>query len=59
MGANNSVPAVYDSPAYTLLVLDLVLITSAVLARLWSRRIMKAAPAIDDYLAYIAYVGSP
>ena len=59
MGANNSTPAVYDGPAYVLLVLDLVLTSSALLARVASRRIMKATPAVDDYLAYSAYVGYP
>ena len=59
MGANNSIPAVYDTPAYSIMILDIVLTTAALAARIMSRMIMKAGRATDDYLAYLAYVGFP
>ncbi|KAF2108667.1 hypothetical protein BDV96DRAFT_652606 [Lophiotrema nucula] len=55
MGANNSIPANYDAPAYAILVLDILLTTLAVVGRTVSRRIQKATPASDDWLAYVAY----
>ncbi|KAF2012234.1 hypothetical protein BU24DRAFT_272779 [Aaosphaeria arxii CBS 175.79] len=58
MGANSSVPAVYNAPAYGILSLDVVLTTSAVIGRLLSRRVMKARPSVDDYLAYLAYAAN-
>jgi hypothetical protein len=59
MGANNSIPAVYDAPAYSIMILDIVLTTAALAARVLSRMVMKAGPATDDYLAYLAYVCFP
>ncbi|KAF2478139.1 uncharacterized protein BDR25DRAFT_299836 [Lindgomyces ingoldianus] len=55
MGANSSVPADYNAPAYGILVLDIFLTTAALAGRTVSRKMMKARPATDDYLAYIAY----
>jgi cytochrome bd-type quinol oxidase subunit 2 len=52
-------PAVYDAPAYSIMILDIVLTTAALAGRILSRMIMKAGPATDDYLAYLAYVGLP
>lgn len=57
MGANSSVPAKYDAPAYVILSLELGLTTAAVLGRIASRRVMRAPLAADDYMAYLAYVG--
>jgi hypothetical protein len=36
-----------------------VLTTAALAARVLSRMVMKAGPATDDYLAYLAYVCFP
>lgn len=58
MGANSSLPAVYDAPAYAILSIDILLTTSAVAARIFSRRVMKAGMATDDYLTYTAYVST-
>lgn len=58
MGANSSVPAIYDAPAYAILSLDIVLTTAAVAARIFSRKVMKAGMATDDYLTYTAYVST-
>jgi hypothetical protein len=58
MGANNSVPANYSAAAYTVLTIDIILTTSAVVGRTVSRRVMKATPATDDYLCYFAYVSA-
>jgi hypothetical protein len=58
MGANGSIPAVYDAPAYAILTLDIVLTTGAVVGRIVSRKWMKAELATDDYFTYAAYVGS-
>jgi hypothetical protein len=57
MGANSSVPANYNAAAYTLLTLDVILSTVAVTGRTASRKLMKASPAIDDHLCYLAFVG--
>jgi Na+/H+ antiporter NhaB len=56
MGANNSVPANYSTAAYALIGLDIVFTIAAVTGRTASRKLMKATPAIDDYLCYIAFV---
>jgi hypothetical protein len=56
MGANNSVPADYSMPAYTILAIDVVLTTAAVGGRTAPRRMMKTSPATDDYLCYFAFV---
>jgi hypothetical protein len=58
MGANNSLPAVYDASAYAIMSLNVVLTTVALGGRMLSRRLMKAAYATDDYLAYVAYVSA-
>jgi hypothetical protein len=58
MGANSSVPANYEAPAFTILALELGLTTAAVMGRITSRRVMKAPLAADDYMAYLAYVGA-
>jgi hypothetical protein len=58
MGANSSVPANYDAAAYAILAIEVVLTTAAVLGRVTSRYLMKAAPATDDYLTYLAYVST-
>jgi hypothetical protein len=59
MGANNSVPADYSVPAYTILAIDVVLTTAAVGGRTAPRRMMKTSPATDDYLCYFAFVSLP
>lgn len=56
MGANGSVPAVYDAPAFAIIALAIVLTTGSVLGRFVSRRLMKAGLAADDCLCYAAYV---
>ena len=58
MGANNSVPADYSVPAYTILAIDVVLTTAAVTGRTASHRLLKTLPATDDYLCYFAFVSS-
>jgi hypothetical protein len=58
MGANSSVPANYNAASYTLLTLDVVLSILAVTGRTASRKIMKATPAIDDYLCWLAFVSA-
>ncbi|KAF2195522.1 hypothetical protein K469DRAFT_681829 [Zopfia rhizophila CBS 207.26] len=55
MGSANSVPAVYDAPARSILALDIILTTVALVGRMASRKMMKATLAADDYLTYIAY----
>jgi hypothetical protein len=57
MGANSSIPAKYDTPAYAILSLELGLTTIAVGGRIASRRVMNAPLKADDYMAYMAYVG--
>jgi hypothetical protein len=56
MGSSSSVPANYSAAAYALLTLDIILSTGAVTGRIASRKLMKATPAIDDYLCYLAFV---
>lgn len=56
MGANNSIPADYSVPAYTILAIDVVLTTAAVIGRTASRRLLKTTPTTDDYLCYFAFV---
>jgi cytochrome bd-type quinol oxidase subunit 2 len=56
MGANSSVPANYGAAAYTLLVVYVVLSILLVAGRTASRKLMKATPAVDDYLCYLAFV---
>jgi hypothetical protein len=56
MGANSSVPANYGTAAYTLLVVYVVLSILLVAGRTASRKLMKATPAVDDYLCYLAFV---
>jgi hypothetical protein len=58
MGANNSLPAAYDAPAYAIMTLNVVLTTAAFGGRMLSRRLMKAAYVTDDYFAYMAYVST-
>ncbi|OAK94744.1 hypothetical protein IQ06DRAFT_81410 [Phaeosphaeriaceae sp. SRC1lsM3a] len=58
MGANNSVPADYTVPAYTILAIDVVLTTAAVVGRTASRRLLKTSPAVDDYLCYFAFIAN-
>jgi hypothetical protein len=58
MGANSSVPANYNAAACTLLTLYGVLSILAVTGRATARKLMKASPAIDDYLCYLAFVSS-
>lgn len=57
MGANSSVPAKYDTPAYIILSLLVGLTTVAVAGRIASRRVLRAALEADDFMAYLAYVG--
>lgn len=59
MGVNNSVPADYSVPAYTILAIDVVLTTAAMGGRAAPRRMMKTSPATDDYLCYFAFVSLP
>lgn len=54
MGAN----PVYNTPAYAILALDVVLTTGALLGRIASRKMMKMTLATDDYLTYVAYVST-
>jgi hypothetical protein len=56
MGANSAVPANYGAAAYTLLVVYVVLSILLVAGRTASRKLMKATPAVDDYLCYLAFV---
>ncbi|KAF2830933.1 hypothetical protein CC86DRAFT_453213 [Ophiobolus disseminans] len=56
MGSNTSQPAKYDTPAYAVINIFLILTTIAVVARATSRYMSKAAFGIDDAFAYLAYV---
>ncbi|KAH7363746.1 hypothetical protein BKA66DRAFT_573437 [Pyrenochaeta sp. MPI-SDFR-AT-0127] len=55
MGANHSIPANYSAVAYTVLALDIILTTAAVVGRTVSRKLMKARLSTDNTLTYIAY----
>ncbi|KAF2820878.1 hypothetical protein CC86DRAFT_427812 [Ophiobolus disseminans] len=56
MGSNTSQPATYDTPAYAVVNIFLILTTIAVVARATSRHMSKAAFGIDDAMAYLAFV---
>jgi hypothetical protein len=56
MGSANSMPANYSAAADAVLSIEIILTTAAVFGRIISRRMMKASPAIDDYLCYLAFV---
>ena len=58
MGHPYSVPAVYDEPARAILCTMIAINTTCVVARAASRWIQKAEFAADDYLSYLAYVGT-
>lgn len=58
MRANGSISADYSTAAYSMLTLEVVLTTIAVVGRKVSRKLMKAKLSTDDILTYVAYVGT-